>query len=327
MTRSPPIPTSAPEPALAHRLTPAHLALALAIVAVWGLSFVPMRWGLDEVPPFALAAMRFGVAAVPAFLFVRPPAMPWPGVVRYGLAIGVFQFGLLFLGVHLGMPAGLASLVVQTQAFFTIALAVALEGERFHRWNAAGAGIAFAGVALLAGGKIAVGAPGPLLGFAAVIASAMAWAAGNIVAKRAGADHDVDAFSLVVWSSLVPPLPLAAVSWALEGGPAAFHAVVSASWLVWASVAFMAWAATLFAWAAWNRLLHTYPTALIAPFSLLVPVFGIGASVALLGERLDALQVAGVLFVFAGLAVNVWGQARARRGPPTPVDATGTRRS
>ena len=89
----------------------------------------------------------------------------------------------------------------------------------------------------------------------------------------------------------------------------------------------MAWAATLFAWAAWNRLLHTYPTALIAPFSLLVPVFGIGASVALLGERLDALQVAGVLFVFAGLAVNVWGQARARRGPPTPVDATGTRRS
>ena len=307
--------------AMNRRPTPAHLALALAIVAVWGLSFVPMRWGLDEIPPFALAALRFGVAAVPAFLFVKPPAMPWPGVVGYGVAIGVFQFGLLFLGIHLGMPAGLSSLVIQTQAFFTIALAVALDGERFQRWNAIGAGVAFAGIAVLAGARIAGGASAPLLGFAAVVASGLAWGVGNIIAKRAGADHDVDAFSLVVWSSLVPPLPLAVVSWTIEGGDAVLRAVTGASWVAWASIAFMSWAATLFAWAAWNRLLHTYPTALIAPFSLLVPVFGIGASVALLGERLTVGQLAGMLLVFAGLAINVWGQTRLRR----PV--SGTRRS
>ncbi len=298
-----------------RRPTPAHLALAIAIVAVWGISFVPMRWGLDEVPPFALAALRFGVAAVPAFLFVKPPAMPWPGVVGYGLAIGVFQFGLLFLGLHLGMPAGLSSLVIQTQVFFTIVLAVVLDGERFRRWNAVGAGVAFAGIAVLAGGKIIGGASGPLMGFAAIIASAIAWAVGNTIAKRAGADHNVDAFSLVVWSSLVPPLPLAVVSWTTEGGEAMLRSVIGASWIAWASVAFMSWAATLFAWAAWNRLLHLYPTTMIAPFALLVPVFGIGASVALLGERLTIDQIAGMLLVFAGLAINTWGQTRLRRAP------------
>lgn len=306
---------------MSKRLSPAHLLLTLAVVAVWGFAFVPIRLALDEIPPFALAALRFLFAAVPAFLFVRGPDMPWRGVVAYGLAIGVFQFGLLFLGMKLGMAAGLSSLVIQMQVFFTMGLAVAFAGDRFHRWNALGAIVAAGGIVVLGAYKVASGAGATLAGFMLVIAAAFAWGVGNLIAKRAGADHDVDAFSLVVWSSLVPPLPLAILSWTFEGGDAALRAVAGASWLAWGSVAFLSWAATLFAWAAWNRLLHTYPTALIAPFSLLVPVFGIGASVALLGERLTVGQMAGMLLVFAGLAINVWGQTRLRR----PV--SGTRRS
>jgi O-acetylserine/cysteine efflux transporter len=295
------------------RLSPADLAVTLAVVAVWGFSFVPIRIGLDELPPFMLAALRFVLAALPAVFFVARPAMPWRGVVAYGLAIGVFQFGLLFVGIKLGMPAGLSSLVIQLQAFFTIGLAVAFAGDRFGRWNAIGAAIAAAGIVVLALHKAGAGAAGTLAGFAAVVAAAFAWGVGNVIAKRAGADHDVDAFALVVWSSLVPPLPLAALSFAFEGGADTLRAVADASWLTWACVAFMAWGATLFAYAQWNRLLHAYPTPLISPFSLLVPVSGMASAALFLGERLVAAQALGVALVFAGLAVNVLGPRLAAR--------------
>lgn len=295
------------------RIAPAHLVLTLAAAAVWGFAFVAIRLALDEIPPFALAALRFLFAAVPAFLFVRRPDMPWRGVVGYGLAIGVFQFGLLFLGMKLGMAAGLSSLVIQTQVFFTIGLAVAFAGDRFHRWNALGAIVAAGGIAVLGAFKITGGAGTTLAGFLLVIASAFAWAVGNLIAKRAGADHDVDAFSLVVWSSLVPPLPLAAASYALEGGAGAWRAVTSASALSWACVGFLAWGATLFAYAAWNRLLHRYPTPLISPFALLVPVSGLASAAIVLGERLAPVQALGVALVFAGLVVNVAGPLLVRR--------------
>ena len=296
------------------RLAPADLALTIAVVTVWGFSFVPIKIGLIEVPPFALAALRFALAALPAVFLVRPPEMPWKGVVAYGLAIGVFQFGLLFVGIRLGMPAGLSSIVIQAQVFFTIALAVAFAGDRFHRWNALGALVATAGIVVLGLYKASLGDSATLAGFGAVIAAAFAWAVGNVIAKRAGADHDVDAFALVVWSSLVPPLPLAVASYALEGGDAVVRAVAGASWVTWACVAFMAWVATLFAYASWNRLLHRYPTPLISPFGLLIPVSGLASAALFLGERLVAAQALGVALVLAGLAVNVAGPLVGRRG-------------
>jgi O-acetylserine/cysteine efflux transporter len=297
-----------------HRLSAADLALTLAVVAVWGFSFVPIKVGLQEIPPFMLAALRFTLAAVPAVFLVRRPDMPWAGVAAYGLAIGVFQFGLLFLGMRLGMPAGLSSIVIQVQVFFTIGLAVAFAGDRFHRWNALGALVAAAGIVVLGAYKLASGLSGTLAGFVAILGAAFAWGVGNVIAKRAGADHDVDAFSLVVWSSLVPPVPLALASFAFEGGPDAALAVASASWLAWACVAFMAWVATLFGFAAWNRLLHTYPTPLISPFALLIPVTGLASGALFLGERLAPMQAVGGALVFAGLAVNVVGPRVGRWG-------------
>jgi O-acetylserine/cysteine efflux transporter len=297
-----------------HRLSAPDLALTLAVVAVWGFSCVPIKVGLQEIPPFMLAALRFTLAAVPAVFLVRRPDMPWAGVAAYGLAIGVFQFGLLFLGMRLGMPAGLSSIVIQVQVFFTIGLAVAFAGDRFHRWNALGALVAAAGIVVLGAYKLASGLSGTLAGFVAILGAAFAWGVGNVIAKRAGADHDVDAFSLVVWSSLVPPVPLAVASFAFEGGPDAALAVANASWLAWACVAFMAWVATLFGFAAWNRLLHTYPTPLISPFALLIPVTGLASGALFLGERLAPMQAVGGALVFAGLAVNVAGPRVGRWG-------------
>ena len=200
-------------------LTPRDLLLTLAVVAVWGYTFVPIKVALREVPPFALAAVRFALAALPLVFFIRRPAMPWRYVIGYGIAIGVLQFGLLFLGMKLGMPAGLSSLVIQLQVFFTIGLAVVLDGDRLQRHNLVGAGVAVAGVALLAAHKLGAGESGTFVGFLLVIASGLAWAVGNIIAKRGAGAHAPDMFALVVWSSLVPPLPLAALSYRARGRP------------------------------------------------------------------------------------------------------------
>ena len=197
-------------PPLKAHLSPRDLALTIAIVALWGFSFVPIKIGLREIPPFALAALRFFFAAVPLVFFIRRPQMPWRFVVAYGFAIGVCQFGLLFLGMKLGMPAGLSSLVIQVQVFFTIGLGIVYLGDRVSAQNLAGAVIATAGVVLLAAYKLIGGATATLVGFVLVLVAALAWGVGNVVAKRAAGDHEPDMFALVVWSSLVPPLPLAA---------------------------------------------------------------------------------------------------------------------
>jgi O-acetylserine/cysteine efflux transporter len=290
-----------------HALAPRDLLLTLVIVALLGFSFVPIKVGLRELPPFALAALRFFFAAVPLVLVIKRPRMPWRDIVGYGLAIGVFQFGLLFLGIKLGMPAGLSSLVIQVQVFFTIGLAIAFLGDRLQRHNLVGAGIATAGIVVLAAQSLMAGAHATLVGFALVLVAAFAWGVGNVIAKRAAAAHGADMFSLVVWSSLFPPLPLALLSYLFEGGASAWDAVASAGALTWSCVLFLAWGATLFGFASWARLLHRYPTGLIAPFALLIPVSGIASSAIFLGESLAPMQAVGGALVFAGLAENVYG--------------------
>ena len=286
------------------QLTPRDLALTLTIVTLWGFAFVPIKSALEEVPPFMLAALRFLFAALPAVFFIAPPAMPWRMIAAYGSAIGVLQYGLMFLGMQLGMPAGLSSLVMQLQVYFTIGLAVAFAGDRLHRWNVLGALIALAGVAVLGLAKVAVGASAPLIGFLLMIAAAFAWGTGNVIAKRAAG---ADMLALVVWSSLLASPVLMLVSFVTEGGAGAFRSVVHASWTTWAAVLFLAWGATLFGFSVWNRLLHRYPAPLITPFALLIPISGLASGAILLGERLSLMQFAGVALVFAGLAVNVYG--------------------
>ena len=274
---------------------------------MWGFSFVPIKVGLREVPPFALAALRFFFAAVPLVFFIRRPRMPWLDIAGYGVAIGVVQFGLLFLGIKLGMPAGLSSLVIQLQVFFTIGLGIAFLGDRMQRHNLIGAAIAGFGIVLLAAFKLASGLESTFVGFVLVIVAAFAWGVGNVIAKRAAGAHEPDMFALIVWSSLIPPLPLALLSYLFEGGPGVWHAVASAGALTWACVLVLAWGATLFGFASWAALMHRYPTGLIAPFALLIPVSGLASGAILLGESLAPVQAVGVILVFAGLVENVFG--------------------
>ncbi len=289
-------------------IRPADLGWILAVVAAWGFAFVPIRVALDEVPPFALAALRFFFAAMPAIFFLRRPAMPWRYIAGYGIAIGAVQFGLLFLGVALGMPVGLSSLVIQVQVFFTIALAVAFAGDRLAAASVVGGAIAALGIVVLAAYKLMEGMTATFAGFACVVAAGLAWGVGNVIAKKAGQRYRPDMLAMVVWSSIVPVLPLAIVAWLFEGGTSAVQAVANASWKAWACVLVMSWGATLFGFGSWAALMHRYSAALVSPFALLIPIFGMAFAALLLGERLAPMQFAGAALVFAGLLVNVFGQ-------------------
>lgn len=295
------------------RLPPKDLGLALLVCLVWGLNFVPIRWALDSIPPFALAALRFTLAAIPMVFFVPRPRLSLAALVGYGLAIGVAQFGFLFLAIRLGLAAGLASLLMQMQMFFTIGLAALVTGDPVRRPQILGGCVATIGVAILAADLTANGAQASLLGLLLIALSSFGWATGNVVAKRAGRQAPLDMFSLVVWSSLVAPLPLAAMSYALEGGLAPVHAALHAGWVAWACVAFMAYVATLFGYSAWNRLLQRHPAAVVTPFTMVIPVVGLGSAALVLHERLDGWQVLGALVILLGVAAANW------RGRPSPT--------
>jgi len=222
--------------------------------------------------------------------------------VAYGLALGVGQFGLLFSAIKLGMPAGLASLVVQVQGFFTIGLAFVLLGERLSRFQALGALVALGGIGLIAGERFEATALVPLL---MVLLAAFFWGVSNIASKEAGR---IDMLAFVVWSSLVPILPLLGLSLLFEG-PAAMGEALGGgvSWPILGIIGFNGYCATLLGFGLWSYLLARYPAGLIAPLSLLVPVVGMASAFVLLGETMTGLEVVGSALVFAGLVVNVFG--------------------
>ena len=288
-----------------QRLARRDVVLLVAVALIWGFNFVPIRWALDVVPPFALAAIRFFFAAVPMVFFVPRPTIPLRWIALYGLLIGVGQFGLLFLSIQLGMAAGLASLLAQLQVFATIGLSALLLHDRTTPGQLAGATVAGVGMALLVLDKLAGGATGSLLSLILILASAGLWAVANVVAKHIGREYEPGGFSLVVWSSLFSPLPLAAISFVGEGGTAGLASVLTAGPLVWASIAFIVIGATLFGFAIWNRMLQRYTAATVTPFALIVPVCGLASAYVLLRESLSVLELAGAVLILLGLAVAV----------------------
>lgn len=285
-----------------------HLALALLVVAVWGTNFVVIKVALDDLPPLLLAALRFALSVLPAVLFLPRPALPWTNLAAYGALIGVGQFGLLYLAMTRDISPGLASLVVQVQVFFTIGLAVRLDGERVRAFQWLALLLAAVGIGVIAGHT---GGATSLRGLAMVLLAALCWAGGNIVARRAGR---VDMLAYMVWTSAFSVPPLLLLSLAFEGLPAITAGVARADALTWAAVAWQAVGNTLFGYAAWNWLLARHPAATIAPMALLIPVFGIGASALWLGEPLPGWKLMATALVLAGLALNLaWPRLRAHR--------------
>jgi O-acetylserine/cysteine efflux transporter len=288
-------------------LTPLHAALALLVMAVWGTKFVVIKLALAHLPPMTFAALRFTFAALPGVLFFKRPAVPWWTLAAYGILIGVGQFGLLFIAMRGSISPGLASLVVQTQAFFTIGLAMVLTGERLRGFQIAALLLATAGIGWL---MIHAGTEATPLGVGLVLTAAMAWALGNTVQRQA---NPPNMLAFVIWSSLFAIPPLFALAFAIDGAPAVIHGFTQSTPATWAAVLWQSVGNTLFGYAVWGWLLARYPAATISPLSLLVPVFGMVASAMLLGESLAVWKVTAAALVLSGLALNtLWPMIQRR---------------
>lgn len=288
------------------------LASALAVVVIWGLNFVAMKLALRHFTPFQLGAWRYVFAVLPLVLLIRPPRVPARWVLMYGLAQGVGQFGFLFTALQVGMTAALASVLMQTQVFFTALFGYVLLGERLSGALRLGLLLAAAGLFCFAMNYVAPAGTTAMattaLGFVLNLGAAAMWAASNIVARRAqqATGGDFDALAFVVWSSLVPIVPFLGFSW-IADDPALRWQWITAPWSSWLAVAYLGWVATITAYALWTRLLQRHPANRVAPFSLAVPVVGITAGMLMLGETVTAWQWAGVTLVVLALVTVLLG--------------------
>ena len=268
----------------------------LLVVTIWGANFTVIKLGLGEMPPILLSSLRFAFAALPAVFFLPKPKCHWKYVV-----LGCIKFSLLFLGMDLGLSAGISSLVLQLQAFFSVILGFFVLGEKIGPHRIVAMVVAFCGVGVLllvSDGSITA------IGLTLVIAAAAAWGVANIIMKQAG---PIKMLSFVVWASLVPPIPLAILSFLTEDRASLALFTDQISWIGVGSVLYLAYPVTLLGFAIWGRLLSTLPVGLVAPFSLLVPIVGMATSALVLGEDFGPIKIVSAILVMTGLLINVFG--------------------
>ncbi|HHT8272599.1 TPA: O-acetylserine/cysteine exporter [Citrobacter braakii] len=281
--------------------------LALLVVVVWGLNFVVIKVGLHNMPPLMLAGLRFLLVAFPAIFFVARPKIPLSLLLGYGLTISFGQFAFLFSAIKFGMPAGLASLVLQAQAFFTIILGAFAFGERLQGKQRVGIALAIFGVLVLIEASLN-GQHVGMLGFMLTLAAALSWASGNIFNKKIMQHTSRPAvMSLVVWSALIPVVPFFLASILFDGPTQIIQSLVTIDMTTILSLVYLAFVATIVGYGIWGSLLGRYETWRVAPLSLLVPVVGLASAAVLLDETLTGLQLLGALLIMAGLYINVFG--------------------
>jgi len=291
------------------------MLLALCVVVAWGVNFVVIKLGLQGMPPFLLAGLRFSLVAFPAIFFVRRPPIPLRWLVVYSMTISFGQFAFLFLAIKLGMPAGLASLVLQAQAFFTLLLGALLLAEKL-RWNhIVGIIIATLGMFMLAtaGMEGQTSAGITLTTMMLTLSAALSWGLGNITNKIIMRNRSVPIMSLVVWSALVPVIPFFACSLLFDGEAAIVNSLLHIGLQTVLALFYLAFVATIVGYAIWGNLLSRYETWRVAPLSLLVPVVGIVTAALVLDEHLSGQQMLGAAVIILGLLVNVFGGVLGQR--------------
>nr|WP_243738856.1 EamA family transporter [Microcella frigidaquae] len=292
-----------------------HSLLALLVVVIWGANFVVIDAGQADVPPLLFLALRFLVVCVPAVFFLKPPGIGWRQLLLVGGFLSLGQFALLYLALALGMPPGLASLLLQTQVMFSLAVAAVVLRERPTRRQLVGVLIGMAGLAVVITAHTQAA---PLLPLVVTLGAALAWSIGNVLARRAQATSGL---SLVVWSGLVVPLPAFALSLIVDSPPVVWEALTSLSWVAVGSTVYTAVFASLIGYGIWNSLLARYPTSAVVPFTLLVPVVGILTAWLVQGEVPAVAELVGGAVMLAGLAAAVLRPRRAV--PPAPLAPKG----
>ena len=280
---------------------------AASVILIWGINFVVIKIGVADMPPFLFAAMRFTLIALPAVFFIKPPASKISLLIFYGMTISFGQFALLFLAMRLGMPAGIASLVIQSQAFFTAILGGFL-GEKIRIHHLLGFTVAGAGMCL-----VGIGGGGTsditVLTMLLTLLAALCWGLGNLANKLIMRDtqSSVNGLSLVVWSSLVPIIPFYLCSFIFEGKAVITSSLVHFQISSFLALLYLVYISSYIGFTFWSDLLSRYESSRVAPLTLVVPIIGIASSAFFLHEKITYQQIMGASVVFAGLFINMFG--------------------
>ncbi len=283
-------------------MTMFHIFLGILIAASWGINFVFVKFGLNELPPLLLCGLRFLFVSIPLVFFLKKPNVPFKTLIIYSTLTFVIQFSLLFLALYLGMPAGAASLVFQIQIFISLFIAALIFQEKPSRIQIYGGIIAFIGIIFI---WMDLNQPTTIIGLLVEIAAATAWALGNIYSKKM---HKENPLSLVVWGCLLATPPLMLLSLIFEGPTLIWSSLTNASWVSVISVAYTTYISTGVGYALWNKLLSHYPVSTVIPFTLLVPIFGIFTSMLVLNEKLTTNKLTATILILFGLSLNIFNQ-------------------
>lgn len=276
-----------------------HVFVALLVVLIWGINFIFVKLGLDEISPLLLCALRFLLASVPAILFIRPPKVQFRIIAAYGLVMFALQFALLFLGMQVGMTPGMASLLMQVQVFFSMFFAALLLGEHPSIGQVVGALISFSGIGLVA---MHFDANVSFLGFVLIMAAAATWGIGNLITKQMKGSNQI---AVIVWGSFIACFPMFILALLFEG-PSSFVATYEhISWKGAGALAYIVYISTWIGYGAWNWLVSRYPVGVVVPFTLLVPVVGIVGSIFILNEPFQLWKLVAGLLVISGLCINI----------------------
>ncbi|WP_046157548.1 EamA family transporter [Chromobacterium vaccinii] len=278
-----------------------HFFLAIFVMAIWGVNFSVIKIGLSSVDPFVLAGLRFALCALPAVFFIKRPSVPLKYMALYGLIFGVGLWGVVNVGIQVGISAGIASLILQFSAFFTMLLGAWVFKERLSPYQIYGMGIALLGLALI----IAV-TDGSVTyaGVVLVVLGAASWSVANVLVKKIAVRQ---IFEFLVWSSLFSPIPLFLISYFEHGWVGYVRLFNHFDGKALFSILFQVYPTTLFGYWVWNSLLKKYPVSTVAPLSLMVPIFGMLGSIAIFGETVGAVKLAAMVFILLGLIVGLYG--------------------
>lgn len=285
-------------------MSPTHVFLSVFVAALWGLNYVMVPIGLETIPPLLLSFVRLFLVSVSAIFFVKRPKIPLKMILFYGLAMFTMQFGFLFSGMYAGVSPTLAPLLLQTQVFFTAVLAFVFLKEKLNKWQVIGALVAFSGIALVG---IHSGGSATLLGLVLVLAAGASWGMGNIVSKKIG---NVDLVALVIWGSLIAWPPLLLISLFLEGVQGIEQVFAHLNLLSIISILYLTYGSLFLGFWIWSRLIYLYPLATIAPFTLLVPVFGSLGSSLIFSIPLHLTQIIASFLVIGGLCIDMFGSRK-----------------
>jgi len=277
-------------------MKPADICIAVLVAVIWGLAFVASRIALDEFSPELMTTLRFAIAALPC-LFVRKPEVSWPLLIAISFTLFLGQFLAQAFAIARGVPVGLSSVIVQSQALFTIAFAALVFRELPTPMQTVGIGIATAGLLMICG---TVGYDFSISAFAVLMICPISFAIGNLLLRRA---NDVRMFDLFAWLCLVAALPLSALTLLGDGPQPTWQALAHASLTGIICMLCLGGISTSIAYWLWGRLLRDYPAAQVVPFALLVPFVGAAASSIVFGEKFGPLRLAGMVTVIGGIAV------------------------